>query len=465
MTETYTTSTLPTTKITEVLPGGLTRSHEIIDLPPGKARLHHVGFASFICDDSRLDVLEAKLDRISVNVLKSDLRDHSPSANLDNDIAQHFSEDLDLKKGDDIMASKYKERVKVGTDADDKPIYAWACGSTKEELHRSIAAILSASATKEAVNKKDIPTWDTYAHEWYTTFHRPKIRPKTADKDDSLLKNHVEPAFAGKPIDTISTKDIQNYLQSKAHYSKSQVRDIMGMLKQIFAFALEDGLIARNPMDSASVYNPSAKTEKVRQALTPEEQADIIAHLGNLKEPNARRLMAFLMFTPLRPCEIYGLQWSDIDLQRNTIRIQRDLVFAKGKAVLGPTKTADSNRAIPLDDVLRQYLEPFHDDGFIICMTQPGRVGEHLSSDSCVRWLWKRIGKAIDLHGMTPYTGRHTYATNMSRAGVPIKTAMSYMGHTDERMLLRRYTHVDQSDLVNANRTVTDYLTGLTSGL
>ena len=49
----------------------------------------------------------------------------------------------------------------------------------------------------------------------------------------------------------------------------------------------------------------------------------------------------------------------------------------------------------------------------------------------------------------------------MSRAGVPMKTAMTLMGHKDERMLLRTYTHVDQADILKAGKTLTEYISAL----
>ena len=72
--------------------------------------------------------------------------------------------------------------------------------------------------------------------------------------------------------------------------------------------------------------------------------------------------------------------------------------------------------------------------------------------------MWQRIKRSIDVHGMTPYMAHHTYATNMNKAGVPIKTAMSMLGHKDERMLLRRYTHTDTEDLTKASESVADYI-------
>lgn len=364
---------------------------------------------------------------------------------LENVIRSTLSDDD--RKDEPIMANKFKERVKIGEDT-----YAWACGNTKEELHQAIAALLSGKEPSVVPSGTKDELWEVRAQHWYETFHKPKIRPKTEVKDASLMRHHVIPAFQGKMMREITTLDVQAFLQTKQDYCKSQVRDIMALMKAIFADAVEDGTITKNPMDSQRIYNPSKKQDQPRRALTVDEQADIISHLNDLKEPNARRFMAMLMFTCMRPCEIYGLRWEDVDLKAMTINVNRNCVFVSGKVVIGDTKTEESARPIPISPQLLDYLLPLKNSGPII---------EGITSETASRKMWKYIKETIDVHGMTPYMGRHTFASNMNRMGVPIKTAMSLMGHTDERMLLRRYTHVESTDLCNANNTITSYLTSL----
>lgn len=385
----------------------------------------------------------------------------SPPANLENDIILRFSDE----KEEPVMAKKYRERIKTGVDAAGNPIYEWATGNTKEELHFAIAHLLLGSQLEvpETPPSSGSQEWSKYAQTWFDVYHVHKLRPKTAVKDASIMRNHVKPAFAGMLISAITTEDVQKYLKRKEEYSKSQVRDVMWMMRSVFNSAVEDGIITRNPMVSDRISNTSKRKASERMALSPEQQADIISHIGDLDEPNARRLMAFLMYTCMRPCEIYGLMWKDIDRHKMMISIQRDLVFVNGKACLGDTKTEDSVREIPMPPELSRLIEPFRSTGYVICM--PGREGEdnHLTSESVARNIWKRIKSKIDVHGMTPYVGRHTYATNMNRAGVPIRTAMSMMGHTDERMLLRKYTHIDQGDMLNASKLLSGYISSLGS--
>lgn len=369
---------------------------------------------------------------------------------------------------DNSMGCKYRERINVGTNITGEPVYQWACANTKDELHREIARIISGQrATKQQFRSETL--WQDLADEWFNLFHASKVRQNTLSKDKSLFNNHVRPAFIDLNVDQITASEIQAYLEKKSEYCKSQVRDIMWMLKKVFALAVDKDIIAKNPMYSTLVYNPSRKADKARGAIPRSHQADIIAHLDVLRNVqdrngdtmNALRFMAFLMFTGLRPCEIYGLRWEDMDFEKMTLTVNRDLVFLNGKGILGNPKTPESQREIPFDPAIMQYLAPVQKSGFIIHMSEKGREAEHFTEQAATN-MWNRIRKNIDVHGMTPYMARHTYATNMNKAGVPIRTAMSMMGHKDERMLLRRYTHTDSEDLTKASDSVSTYLSQFT---
>ena len=210
-------------------------------------------------------------------------------------------------------------------------------------------------------------------------------------------------------------------------------------------------------MDSRRVANPSRNKAEPRKALSLEDQADIIAHIPDLKKLNDRRFMAFLMYTCMAPNEILGLRWEDFDFENSTVHIQRGLTFSKGKSALGDLKEEGRNRIIPLSEPLIAYLKPFQKEGFVFARTRKGYEGQHYSEQTqdCA---WGRIKKQIDVHGMVPYEGRHTFATNMARAEVPMKMAVDMMGHTDERMLIRHYQHTNADDMKRAGNKVFDMM-------
>lgn len=407
------------------------------------------------------DILSKIVCNTVENVVQSILK-----SNLENSTCQQPSFSFQQEKGEDTMPSRFREKIKVGVDEFGNPIYEWVAASTKEELHTEIFKALSKhNSVQENSHTKNTVLWEELSDEWFNVFHTKKLRKKTLSKDTSLYKNHVRPAFIGMPVNSVTSTTVQSFLESKSSYCKSQVRDIMSMLKQVFSLAVDKDIIFKNPMDSKLVFNPSTKADKPRNALSTEDQIDIIANLDKLRNVydkhgdnmNALRFMAFIMFTGLRPCEIYGLRWEDLNIERCTLTVNRDLVFDCGAGILGKPKTETSKREIPFDPQVLDYIKPFHKSGFIIHMTEKGRESEHFTEQAATN-MWARIKRSIDVHGMTPYMGRHTFATNMNKAGVPIRTAMAMMGHKDERMLLRRYTHVDTEDLTKASESVSSYM-------
>ena len=389
-------------------------------------------------------------NRVMIQYLQGD----TPT-NLDNCTSSDYNAMYPSTIGGN-MASKFRQRVKVGVDADNKPLYQWACGSTQDELNERIVELLT--ATEDERKKSNCPRWEEYAHRWFQS-HKTHLRPKTADTQEALFRKHVEPMFAGKRINEIRVFDVTEALSAYQDYAHSYVRDIISMLKNIFASATEDKIIKRdeNPMESRRVKNPSHKKTKERKPLSQEEQEDIIIHLSDLKNPSDKRFMSFLMFTCLTPSEILGLRWEDINMAEGLIYVERALTFSKGKAILGEPKEESRKRVIPIDPRLLEHISPMQKEGFIVCRIGRGHDGEHYTEEAQKR-AWERIKKQINLHGMTAYIGRHTYATNMSKAGVPLKVAMKIMGHVDERMMMKHYVHTDIEDLRQAGAIMAGFV-------
>ena len=375
--------------------------------------------------------------------------------NLDNCTSSEYNAICADVTGGNIVASKYKTQVKTGVDADNKPVYQWACGNTKEEFHQNISRIICEA---EAQTKAAQPLWSEYADTWFETFQRPRLKPgNSADKQRARLDKQIIPMFQGKHLDEISTYDVMEELTRRKDYSQSYVRDIMNAMGNIFKSAVEDGFISKSPMYSSRVVNPSKKKAEPRKALSLEDQADIIAHIPDLKKLNDRRFMAFLMYTSLSPSEILGLRWEDFCFENKTVHIQRGLTFSGGKSTLGDLKEKRRNRIIPLPDALIAYLNPTQESGFVFTRERKGFEGQYYSEQTQVN-AWKRINKQINVHGMVPYEGRHTFATNMARADVPMKMAVDMMGHADERMLIRHYQHTNADDMKRAGDKVYDMM-------
>lgn len=99
------------------------------------------------------------------------------------------------------------------------------------------------------------------------------MRPNTLANYEGYLKKHLLPYFGARDICTITIDDVQEFMNSKAAYSKKMIEELLLTLGMILNAAKEDGLISINPAKSKRLHNPSTK-KTVREALTSAEADD-----------------------------------------------------------------------------------------------------------------------------------------------------------------------------------------------
>lgn len=130
--------------------------------------------------------------------------------------------------------------------------------------------------------------------------------------------NRIVEYFKGRTLQSITSMDIQRYLNYlRTEYRTKQglpisdktVRHTYCALVLIFAFAVEQELILKNPMDKVSC--PKLAKKKV-EALTQSQAQEFISLLHSCPL-DFRCMMHLLITTGLRRGELLGLQWRDID--------------------------------------------------------------------------------------------------------------------------------------------------------
>ena len=63
----------------------------------------------------------------------------------------------------------------------------------------------------------------------------------------------------------------------------------------------------------------------------------------------------------LRINECYGLKWENVDIERGTINIDRQMQYQEGVVKLVATKTRNSKRTIYLNDFMKAYFQKIAD--------------------------------------------------------------------------------------------------------
>jgi integrase len=149
--------------------------------------------------------------------------------------------------------------------------------------------------------------FEARAWKWYNLYKVGKVRAKTLANYEGYLKKHLLPYFGPRDICTITIDDVQEFMNSKATYSKKTIEELLLTLGMILNAAKEDGIISINPAKSKRLRNPSSK-KTVREALTSAEADDIESHLQDIPQLRDRRYVAMLLKFPARCEDIRGLQ-------------------------------------------------------------------------------------------------------------------------------------------------------------
>jgi integrase len=204
---------------------------------------------------------------------------------------------------------------------------------------QSFAELIAHYEAKELAadnEDKSYATKDVY-HRCIWTYIRDRWGSYSLDRMENGIAVHVE-----EWLKTVTRKNGEPLARS----SKSKIRNIMSA---ICSHAMRYGWMKHNPMVAV---RQSAKRQIQPEALDPDELQRLINALGLLE----RMLVLLDVPTGMRVSELLALQWEDFDWARKTVTIRKSIWHQH----LGPVKTDDSLRVMPLADFMVKALREWH---------------------------------------------------------------------------------------------------------
>jgi integrase len=130
--------------------------------------------------------------------------------------------------------------------------------------------------------------------------------------------------------------------------------------------------------------------------------------------------------TGLRRGEIFALRWQDVN------------IHTKSLTVRGETAKSGRTRHIPLNAEAMLVLQAWRQQSADSALVFPGKNGGQFDN---TRKAWDGVLKVADIIGFRWHDLRHTFASNLVMAGVPLNTVRELLGHTTPTMTLR-YAHL-----------------------
>ncbi len=212
--------------------------------------------------------------------------------------------------------------------------------------------------------------------------------------------------------------------------------------------AVEDRLIPRNPADRAHKA-PKTSDRPEHNVWSESQVADFLRHV---RGDRFFALWRLALMSGARRGELIGLRWSDFDLNAETVTFTRQRSRQGGQVMEGPTKTGRGRRTVDLDTVTIDALEKwaaqqaadwsewgdaYEDSGLVFTREN----GAPLDPDGTSA-RWNRHVRASGLVRITIHEARHTHATLLLKAGVPIHVVSQRLGHSSVAFTLDQYGHV-----------------------
>ena len=294
-----------------------------------------------------------------------------------------------------------------------------------------------------------------YAAEWLP-IHKAGVSAKCYN-DYACQIEKLFPVLGDKPLSEVTVDDVARLWLSFDGMSASLIKRARMLYIALFDTAIENDLCNKNPFRSKFAAPPKG-TVGSHRALTDEE-IELIKTV-----PHRMQLGTLVMlFAGLRRGEVLPLSIpADIDLKTQILAVSRAVRFVNNQPVIVDPKTEAGRREIPIFSPLRPYLT---DRIGLVCPSAAGKI----MSDEAFRRGWasymhhlsKAAGHPVSFR---PHDCRHTFCTMLRDAGVELKQAMIWMGHSDEKMILHIYDHVREERTKGAVNQVESLFRGQNGG-
>ena len=372
------------------------------------------------------------------------------------------------------------EAVDAFNDYTIEHVYQTRTGWTAfyDENNKSTPALhkeFEAKTREEAIKARDIfkaqrtlgidPTPETqsvgdYLDTWLRDTIEPHQEPKTYRVYEQIVRLYLKPKLGHLPLAKVNSQHVQAALNQLSKsgarpaadgtprgLSPKTVRDIKGVLCSALTTAKVARLIDANPAEDV-------KTPKLHKPeatyLTEHEAITLIDHsrthyLGPLIE--------IALMTGMRLGEATGLTWDNVDFTLGVIRVRQQLQRVKGVDVLKDLKTRASKRTLALPDEALATLQEQRERQKLMAATLP--EGEKFNPMNLVftsihaRPLeagqvddaLKALCIAAEIRPVSFHKLRHTAATHMAAAGVPLSIVKDQLGHSTLAMTSDTYAH------------------------
>ncbi|HKD35551.1 MAG TPA: site-specific integrase, partial [Pirellulales bacterium] len=197
-------------------------------------------------------------------------------------------------------------------------------------------------------------------------------------------------------------------------------------------------------------YNMAADVDRpkvVKVDITPLTADQALVLLGAAAKDRFEALYVLAVTTGMRLGELFGLQWTDVDLKGRAIMVRHSLQELNGQLTLSEPKTSRGRRRIDLPqlaaDALIRHKARMLAEGLAGCeWVFCNKAGGPLRRTHFHFGEFKPLLKKAKLPNIRFHDLRHTSATLLLSQGIHPKVVQERLGHSQISVTLDTYSHV-----------------------
>lgn len=429
------------------------------------------------------------------------------------------------RRGDDVYRLRYRVKGKRFSKT-----FRGTLGEARKELRRLVRSGETGEHVEPA--KLTVGAWiDQWLKAGAPGRRRVRVSQRTLERYEQLLNTHVKPVLGTRRLQQLQPQEIDAlYLgmatakrgkdvgadvekaetvpetakKTAAAIAPRTQRHVHSVFNACLAAATRKGLLVANPMLRVEQI-PSVKPTPVEATSGPDDldadaddrddigeglsEAELAKLISGFKSSTIFPIVALAAATGARRNEILALRWTDLDVERKTLRIERAWEPTKkfGLRLKAP-KTARGRRTVDVDDATVSLLLKLREthqrvaagvpDGTGVDLSlirlpastlmfpNPPEPGEDFSFTvpripRSVSQAFARRAERIGFGHVRFHDLRGVHATALLDLGIPVNRVAERIGD-DPATLLRSYTKRRRSK--DADKNLSEAISGLAAG-
>lgn len=340
---------------------------------------------------------------------------------------------------------RYQQQIYLGLDENKKRIVKTVYGKTQKEC------IAKANEMRILCQKGTVMSPTATLREWVDMFlsvYKGTVSNPAYGKEKHRLYYLCDNLPVEKICD-IKPMHIQAII-NEFTISKETIKQYRSIWSRLFEFIIENGGAITNPVKTTKL--PKTAPREPRKAISKEYRQVIL----DMPACDEKTILMMLLFTGMRRGELSAL--TSRDIKDGIITVNKNYQYVD--KIIKEPKSKNGVRTIPLLPILEDYLNTVNykellDSGKLrnqqlmyralrcALTSVDSKYGNGVNLQEINYGTGSKIKLSTNIEPFSLHSLRHTFATMLYEAGIPLLDAASILGH-DRKMTLQIYTHLSE---------------------